>query len=224
MIERHRDAKQDLHGIYIDLEKAFDRVPRNFIYESLRAHQVPEEYVQVIKDMYSNIYTKIRCAAGISNDFNINVGVHQGSVLSPLLFNIVMNYLTRNEMSTALEIMLFADDIVMISNDVQEIQDSLNRWQTVLERNGLRISRSKTEFQYFPFNDSEAPIPNIYLENIQLPHCKSFNYLGSRISSDGSCDDDVNHRVQIGWMNWHKEEYITPVLDQQCCTELNVGQ
>lgn len=99
IIERHRDAKRDLHAIFVDLEKAFDRVPRELIYEALRAHQVPEEYVLIIKDMYFNINTVVRCAAGESERFDIQVGVHQGSVLSPLLFNLVMNCLTRDNLN-----------------------------------------------------------------------------------------------------------------------------
>lgn len=49
-------------------------------------------------DMYRNVKTRVRCTSGISREFSIEVGVHQGSVCSPLLFNLVMNYLTESIM------------------------------------------------------------------------------------------------------------------------------
>ncbi|KAI5749565.1 hypothetical protein M8J76_009230 [Diaphorina citri] len=97
MVEKYRDAKKNLHLVFIDLEKAFDRVPRTLIYEALRSHDVPEEYVRLIMDMYDKTTKQIRCTSGISSKFNIKVGVHQGSVLSPLLFIMIINHLTSQK-------------------------------------------------------------------------------------------------------------------------------
>lgn len=96
--------------------------------------------------------------------------------------------------------MLFADDIVMVAESATKIQENLNELRDALEDNGLRISRLKTEYLYFPFEDEEAPVPDIYLEDQKLPNCSNFNYLGSTISRDASCENDVNHRVEIAWM------------------------
>ena len=57
MMEKHRDAQKDLHLVFIDLEKAFDRVPRDLIWQALRAQGVPEVYVRTIQDMYDGATT-----------------------------------------------------------------------------------------------------------------------------------------------------------------------
>ena len=59
MMEKHRDAQKDLHIVFIDLEKAFDRVPRDLIWQALRAQGVPEVYVKTIQDMYDGATTRI---------------------------------------------------------------------------------------------------------------------------------------------------------------------
>ena len=56
-MEKHRDARKDLFLVFIDLEKAFDRVPRELIWLALRAHDVPEVYVRMIMDMYDDART-----------------------------------------------------------------------------------------------------------------------------------------------------------------------
>jgi len=116
IMEKYRDAAKDLHFVFIDLEKAFDRVPRDLIWNALRAQGIPETYVRIVMDMYRDVKTKVRCTSGTSEEFTIKVGVHQGSVCSPLLFNVVMNDLTEHLMDDLLLTMLFADDIVLVSD------------------------------------------------------------------------------------------------------------
>lgn len=204
LIEKHREARKDLHVIFIDLEKAFDRVPRDLIWAALRYHSIPEPYVAIIQDMYANTTTKIRCTAGQSTAFPVNVGVHQGSVASPLLFILVMNFLTSGHMNDLLEILLFADDIALVGDDVTALQDSFDKWRKTLEDNGLRISRSKTEVMSCMFHDTQAPTPDIMLDSVPLPKCTSFKYLGSVVNQQGDCDQDVNHRVSVGWLKWQQ--------------------
>jgi len=169
---------------------------------------VPEEYVRVVTDMYRDVNTRVRCTLGTSEEFDIKVGVHQGSVCSPLLFNVVMNYLTEDLMDDLLLKMLFADDIVLISDDVTLLQESLNKWKQALESNGLRISRSKTEYLHCPYSDPTSPSPDIYLDGQLLKTCDQFKYLGSVVQSDGSCNADLNNRVSVGWMKWQQNSGI----------------
>lgn len=77
----------------------------------------------------------IRCTAGTSKKFSINVEVHQLSVMSSLLFNIVMNYPTKKIMNNETKMKLFADDVVVVSSDEQHVQDSLNSLHIALASN-----------------------------------------------------------------------------------------
>ncbi|CAH2098203.1 unnamed protein product [Euphydryas editha] len=102
--------------------------------------------------MYHQVSTKVRSPAGTSDEFDVKVGVHQGSALSPLLFNIVMNHLTSNLQRAPPWDILYADDVVIISEDVNNLQHILEKWREALETSGLRISREKTEYMHCNFS------------------------------------------------------------------------
>ena len=59
MQEQHLEKGQDLHMIFVDLEKAYDRVPRDIIWWALRKKNVGEEYIKVIQDMYDGCTTSV---------------------------------------------------------------------------------------------------------------------------------------------------------------------
>lgn len=209
IMEKHRDALEDLHIVLVDFEKAFDRQPRDLIWVALRHRGVPEAYVRIIMDMYEGAVTKVRCPAGVTEEFQITVGVHQGSVLSPLLFIAVLDYLLEGKVTdNKVQQLFFADDGAIISEDPTSLQRALDVWIDVLEGNGYRISAKKTEYLCCPFSDPDKPIPDIYLNGNVLPKCEKFKYLGSMINSEATCDDDINHRVSVGWMKWRENSAI----------------
>ncbi|XP_047480552.1 uncharacterized protein LOC125033215 [Penaeus chinensis] len=78
------------------LEKAYDRVPRQEVWRCMRKRGVTEKYVRMIQDTrFKNVTTKVRCTLGMTDGFEVKVGLHQGSALSPILFNVVMDVMTE---------------------------------------------------------------------------------------------------------------------------------
>jgi hypothetical protein len=69
LIERCREQKKDLHIVFIDLKKAYDKVRRNIMWWALQKNKVSIKYITLIKDMYDNIVT----SDGDTNDFLINI-------------------------------------------------------------------------------------------------------------------------------------------------------
>jgi hypothetical protein len=96
LMERCREQKKDMHMVFIDLKKAYDKVTRNVMWRALQNHKVSTKYITLIKDMYDNIVTSVRTSDGDTNDFPINIGLYQRSALSPYLFALVMDEVTRD--------------------------------------------------------------------------------------------------------------------------------
>ena len=136
------------------------------------------------------------------------LGVHQGSVLSPLLFNIVLNFLTSGIMQELLLSLLFADDVGLASERVSKLQGVFDKWKQILEDHGLRVSESKTEYMFLPFSDPQAPSPDIMINGNVMQKCTSFKYLGSILNILGTCDEDANHRVSVGWLKWQQNSGV----------------
>ena len=76
---------------------------------------VPIKYIDIIRDMYDGVVANVRTCGGITSDFSITIGLHQGSTLSPFLFVIVMDELTRAFQDEIPWCMLFVDDIILIN-------------------------------------------------------------------------------------------------------------
>ncbi|KAK3539472.1 hypothetical protein QTP70_008495 [Hemibagrus guttatus] len=124
-----------------NLEKAYDRVPREELWYCMRKSGVAEKYVRVVQDMYERSRTVVRCAVGQTEEFNVEVGLHQGSALSPFLFAIVMDQLSEEVRQESPWTMMFADDIVICSESREQVEENLERWRFVLERRGMKVSR-----------------------------------------------------------------------------------
>lgn len=115
----------------------------------------------------------------------------------------------RGKWNLILTTLAFADDLALMDDNLIRLQEALNELQRILEENGLRISRSKTEYFYCPFKDPEAQTPDLMLDLTIIPKCTSFKYLGSVVRNDGSCIDDVNHRVTVGWLKWRENSLMS---------------
>ena len=74
---------------------------------------MPEGYIKVIQYMYKDSLTQIQTRYRCTDYFRIDVGLHQGSALSPLLFIIIMDVSASELVSKPPESMLFADDLVL---------------------------------------------------------------------------------------------------------------
>ena len=151
--------------------------------------------------MYDGATTTVRSVAGLTKEFKIGVGLHQGSTLSPFLFAIIIDRLTEDIRKNAPWDILFADDIVLSRKNHRKLEKDLEIWINALERRSLKVSRSKTEyFQVGGVNDREE----LKLQGVKVKRAKNFKYLGSTVSNDGRCEEEVRRRIQAGWMSWRK--------------------
>ena len=96
--------------------------------------------------------------------------------------------------------MLFADDIVLIDESREGVNTKLDRWRDTLEAKGFRLSRSKTEYLHCRFSADEGSVASeVAIEGETIPKVERFRYLGSIIQGNGEIDDDINHRIKVGW-------------------------
>jgi hypothetical protein len=91
----------------------------------LQKHKVSTNYITLIKDIYDNVVTSVRTSDGDTNDFPINIGLHQGSALSPYLFSLVMDDIIRDIQCGIAWCILFANDVVLVDESRMGVNQKL---------------------------------------------------------------------------------------------------
>ena len=167
--------------VFIDMEKAYDRVQRQEARRCIRENGVPEKYVTIVKDTFVEARTKVKSSGGLTRTTTVSVGLHQGSSLSPYLLDLVMDVLGRGIKERPPWCMLFADDIVLCSTRREEVEMKLGEWRKAIEERRLKISRKKTEY----WSSSEQQDLVIRLEGEEVKRVNTFNYLGLTLAEDG---------------------------------------
>ena len=71
MMEKCRGKQQTLHMCFIDLEKAYDRIPRDAVWRGLRERNVPEKYVRIILETYMDVTTRVRSTVGVTDSWKV---------------------------------------------------------------------------------------------------------------------------------------------------------
>ena len=89
-------SKRDLYMVFINFEKAYNRIPKDVLWWALNNKGFPFKYVSIIRDMYEGVVTTVRTCGGLTDEFPITIGVHQGWALSLFLFAIVMDEITKS--------------------------------------------------------------------------------------------------------------------------------
>ena len=143
--QKYTEKKKRLYHIFIDLEKAFDRVPRSALVWALRRQLVPEKLVRLVMALYGGARSSVVAAGGSSAPFEISVGVHQGSVLSPLLFNLVMEEATKDCRRGVPWDILLADDLVLTAESRADVLERFESWKDAMESKGFKVNVGKTK-------------------------------------------------------------------------------
>jgi hypothetical protein len=162
--------------VFIDLEKAYDKIPRNVMWWALEKHKVPAKYITLIKDMYDIVVTSVRTSDGDTDDFPIKIGLHQGSALSPYLFDLVMDEVTRVIQGDIPWCMLFADDVVLVDDSQTRVNRKVELWRQTLESKGFRLRRTKTEYMWCSFSTTthEEEKEEVSLDGQVVPRKDTF--------------------------------------------------
>ena len=101
--------------------------------------------VRAVVSLYDGAKTRVRMGSAYSEEFELKVGVHQGSVLSPILFAKVVDVITKNARRGVVNELLYADDLVILSEDIEDLKNRFWNWKGALESKGLKINTRKTK-------------------------------------------------------------------------------
>ena len=154
IIEQSVEFNASLITCFVDFEKAFDSLNRPALWKLLRKYGLPNKFINIIKQLYSNHSVRILHNNQLSDPIKIETGVRQGCILSPTLFLIAIDWVMKQSTNRTgitwkvfenLEDLDFANDICLLSGKQEHMQDKINQLSHNAARVGLKINKEKTE-------------------------------------------------------------------------------
>ena len=186
------NKNQKMGTVFIDIEKAFDKVWHRGILYKLDQQNIPNYLGRWLQSYLSERWFQVKVNGLLSTKRKIEAGVPQGSVLGPILFNLYFNDISLSilknlDASQAIktELAMFADDVALwvASKSTQQInnklQQSLNNIESWMNKWRMKVSANKTVFTLF--NKSNRDIGNqlkLEYKKTKLQHDKHPKFLG----------------------------------------------
>lgn len=212
--ERARARNIEIFQAFIDLEKAFDRVPRKVVEESLQGRKIQERLRKAIMSLYKDNRNYVRTDNMQSQEFMVNEGLRQGGVLSPVLFNLVMDDVMKETRDKTSKIYVghrnmepiwlnecaFADDLVVFGKSERELSKNLEAWNLTLASKNLKINEEKTKVMVVGKGSTRT---NIELNGKGIDQVDTFKYLGVHINDKGYHDTEINTRIENAARMYH---------------------
>lgn len=168
--------------MFIDINSAFDNVLPNILITDLLKLGLPSSYAKFIYALLTERKIQFVINGELSQPYHSHKGVPQGSVLSPILFNLYLREIGKS-LDEGTEILQFADDIVLISRNenlnasIESLQTSVNKINKYLLRRNLEISPTKSSLIIFSRKKTLPPIQNIQINNTPIPINTSYKFL-----------------------------------------------
>ena len=156
-------------------------------------YNVQGQLLDSIRFIYANSMSTVRTSEGLTDWFDITSAVRQGCVLSPSLFIIYMDRITKEASlePEALNELLFADDQSLAHESEERLQEHTSSLNSTCEEYDMKISINKTK----TMKVSETS-GTLNINNTNLKQVKEFKYLGSIFTEDGRMNREIENRIQ----------------------------
>ena len=170
VVERSREFNKPLHICFIDLQKAYDSVNCGALWRICRGYGLSDKMIKMIKLLYENTRAEVRIDGDFSTSIQMTTGVKQGCLLSPILFNVYIDFVMRQILDQAgagsvtirhrlgdlwysdrgnsddvkLLALTYADDIAVMCQNTQDLEKFIKTFEKVTQDFGLTMDIKKT--------------------------------------------------------------------------------
>ena len=168
---------------FIDYAKAFDCMDHNKLWKILKEMGIPDHLTCLLRNLYADQEAAVRTGRGTIDWFQVGKGVHQGSMLSPCLFNLYAEYVIRNarleEAQAGIKIarrdinnFRYADDTTLMAESEEELKSLLMKVKEESENVDLKLNIQKTKIM------ASGPITSWKIDGETVETVSDFIVLG----------------------------------------------
>ena len=191
--QKCRSEGSKIFSCFVDFKKAFDSVPRDILLQKVFNMGITGKFFNILRHIYTTDKACIKLGHSRSDFFNLDIGVRQGCILSPLLFNLFLSDLAK-QFDTAddkvklgnlgINSLFWADDLVLFAESKEGLDNLLQILEGYCKENHLMVNTKKTKCMIF--NSSGRLMKRcFYLNGVKLDMVRSYKYLGFVLTPSG---------------------------------------
>ena len=203
LCERYLQHQQDLFHVFVDFKKAFDRVWHAALWSTMKLYNISANLIKVIESLYSKATSAVYYNGSVGEWFRTTVGVRQGCLLSPTLFNIFLERIMTDALENhegsvsiggrTITNVRFADDIDALAGKEDELVKLINHLDATSTKYGMEINAEKTKLMT---NNNKGINLDVRIGGQKLETVQSFKYLGSAVTDEGSKQEIMSRIAQ----------------------------
>ena len=218
MSENFFDKNKSLHVACMDLEKAYDRVDREAMWRILGMYGINGQLLKVVQSLYEKSEACVRVCREEGEWFEVDVSLRQGCVMSPWLFNLLMDAVMKEVREKAGDVgvtlwderrnvewkvdwLMFADDTVLLGDSEEKLERLVKKFGRVCRRRELSVNETKSKIMKTGKNGAANGV-DISLNDRRMEEVETFRYLGVDLSSDSGMSEEMNHRITKAKKSW----------------------
>ena len=201
-MENAREFQKNIYFCFIDYAKDFDCVDHHKLWKILKEMEISDHLTCLLRNLHAGQEATVRTGHGTTDWLQIGKGVHQGCILSPCLFNLYAEYITRNtgleESQAGLKIarrniynLRYADDTTLMAES-EELKSLLMKVKDESEKVGLKLNIQKTKIM------ASGPITSWKIDEETVETVSDFILGGSKITADSGYSHEIKRRLLLG--------------------------
>jgi len=197
-----------VHQLLVDFKKAYDSVRREVLYNILIKFGNPMRLVGLIKMCLTETYSRVRVGKNLSDMFRFRNGLKQGDALSPLFFNVPLEYAIRRvqvaqdglKLNGTHQFLVYADDVNILGGSVHTIKENAEALVVASKTVGLEVNADKTKYMVMSQNQNAGQSHTMKCDNTcsSFKRVEEFKYLGTTLTNQNSIQEEIKSRLKSG--------------------------
>ncbi len=195
VVTRRKLCGQPTYATFIDFKKAYDTVPHEALLRKLWCVGVQGRTLAFIRSLYQNSRVAVRVGTDLSDAFPLERGLRQGCPMSPLLFDVFINDILRDQEEFGVTVpgverrklsgLLFADDVVVLAPDESRLRKLMHRVEAWADEWEMSVGARKCGVTVFGVGDTTSLRETRWtLQGQEVPVVESYTYLGVDMHHD----------------------------------------
>jgi len=196
------EFQKNIYLCFTDYTKAFDCMDQKKLWKILKDMGIPKHLTRLLKNLYAGQEATVRTGHGTTDWFKTGKGVHQGSILSPCLFNLLAEYVMLNEgldeaqagikiAGRNIKNLRYADNTTLMTESEEEFKSLLMKVRESDEVD-LKFNVQKTKVM------ASSPITSRQIDGEKVEAVTGFIFLDSKITVDGDCSHEIKRQLLLG--------------------------